>query len=78
MNDHRFDPIAAILGILTIVAGIGVAVRFIGSGSADTNLGAVVAAVALLVGLALIPWGRSTGIATSESDELDPTAASLD
>ena len=61
MHRHPFDPVSAVLGILTITAGLLVALG--GFGDLDSGAPWWLAAAAALAGLAIIPWRRrpSTG-----------------
>jgi drug/metabolite transporter (DMT)-like permease len=51
---HPFDPVSAVLGVLAAVAGILVTV----GADVDTDGPWWLAAAAVLVGLAVIPWRR--------------------
>jgi hypothetical protein len=54
MTRHPFDPVSAVLGVLAIAVGMLVATR--GLDAFDTSGGWWMAAVAIVVGLGLIPW----------------------
>ena len=57
MSRHVFDPVSAVLGVLAVVAGLLVAV-----GQAvdlDINTAWLIAAAAILIGVAIIPWRGS-------------------
>ena len=69
MPRHPFDPVSAVLGVLAIVAGLLVAVGE--AADFDTSGPWWVAAAAVLIGLALIPWRRRTAVAGGSAD-LDP------
>ncbi len=56
MHRHTIDPLSAVLGLIAIGAGVAVA-----SGRADSlAVNAIwwIAIVALLLGIALMPWSR--------------------
>jgi hypothetical protein len=53
---HPFDPVSAALGVLTVGLGGLVATRSLGD--FDVNGGWWLAAAAVVVGLAIIPWRR--------------------
>lgn len=61
MTRHRFDPIAFVLGAIAVAAGIAVAVGAFDAG--DVDYGWWLGAVALAIGIALIPWGRRSNTA---------------
>ena len=55
MHSHRFDPVSAVLGLVSLVAAILV---MVGSTSPfDADVGPWLALVALAFGLVLLPWG---------------------
>ena len=64
MHRHTIDPLSAVLGLLAVAGGVIVA-----GGRADPLAGNAVwwiAIVALLLGVALVPWPRSTHGRTAE------------
>jgi hypothetical protein len=57
VSRHPFDPLSAVLGVITVVAGL-----FVSVGAAidlDVNWAWLITAAAILIGLAIIPWQRS-------------------
>ena len=58
MNNHRFDPTSAVLGVIAVIAGLFVALGRPGDTLSDSSLGVWLAVAALGLGLALVPWGR--------------------
>ena len=75
MNAHRFDPVSAALGV--VATGAGAAVIVGASDAIDSTASGVwIAAIALAIGVVLLPWGRRArtaedGRARDESDLVD-------
>lgn len=61
MTPHRFDPISAVLGLAAGTGGVVVAL-----GAANVvdshGSGAIIAGLAIVAGLLLIPWGRTNPV----------------
>jgi len=72
MIRHSFDPVSAVLGVLAGVFAVLVMVGSLGVMS-DDSVG-IVALVALLIGIALIPWGlrQPPGTGAVSPDGGDP------
>jgi hypothetical protein len=78
MHSHRFDPVSAVLGLVSLVAAILV---MVGSATPfDADVGPWLALVALAFGLVLLPWGiragRTTERPTRSAEAIDPVGAS--
>lgn len=77
MHSHRFDPVSAVLGLVSLVAAILV---MVGSATPfDADVGPWLALVALAFGLVLLPWGLRAGQTADHPrghDAIDPASAS--
>ena len=72
MQRHPFDPVSALLGVLAVVAGLLVALGE--AADLETSGPWWLAAAAVLVGLALIPWRRrpaDIGVAATDTAVTD-------
>jgi membrane protease YdiL (CAAX protease family) len=63
---HLLDPVSAALGVLAVAFGVLVATRSLGD--ADIDAGWWIAAAALVVALAIVPW---TAFRPSAGDQLE-------
>jgi hypothetical protein len=63
---HALDPVSAALGVLAVAFGALVATRSLGD--SDVDAGWWIAAAALVVALAIVPWGA---FRPSAGDELE-------
>ena len=76
MSTHRFDPVSALLAVIAIAGGLTV-VLGVAAPTTHIDRGVWVAVVALLAGLALVPWGRRqhrTDASTGTGVETGPDA----
>ena len=76
MTAHRFDLIAAALGVVAIAVGLLVATASIDNIDADAGWWFAVAA--LVLGIALVPWTRRRPAAADEHDAVDVEPATSD
>ncbi len=74
MNTHRFDPVSAVLGVAAAGAGV-VVIAGASEAVESTASGVWIAAIALAIGLVLIPWGRRD---RSEERQNDSDLVDLD
>ena len=72
MTLHRFDLIAAVLGVIAVTAGLLVATDSIDRVDADAGWWFAVAA--LVLGIAMVPWSRRRGDAPVEVSESELSA----
>jgi hypothetical protein len=63
---HPFDPLSVIVGLALI--GLGILVATFGLGELDDEAVAWFAVIALLIGVALIPWRRRQSTADALPD----------
>lgn len=63
MPRHRFDPFAAVLGLILI--GLAIAVALFELDRIEDNLVVVVAGAAVLLALLVIPWRRDESDASA-------------
>lgn len=63
MARHPFDPVSAVLGIITVVGGLLVALGE--AADVDTTGSWWLIAAAVLVGLVIIPWRRRAAFSPS-------------
>ncbi|HEY3483862.1 MAG TPA: hypothetical protein VGK49_00705 [Ilumatobacteraceae bacterium] len=75
MNRHRFDLIAAALGVVAIAVGLLVATASVDNIDADAGWWFAVAA--LVLGIALVPWSRR-GPASADIDEVPDDIDDID
>jgi hypothetical protein len=71
MHSHPFDPVSAVLAFIALVAGVLVI-----AGSTrpfEAEVGPWLAAIALVIGVFLLPWSVSRGHAPRPPDD-DPDA----
>ena len=68
MPRHRFDPFAAVLGLVLI--GLAVAVASFELDGIEDNVVLVVAGAAVLVALLIIPWRRDAPDAPDTSGRI--------
>ncbi len=69
MRRHPVDPVSAVLGLVAIAVGVAV----MAGSSFDLAPGWIVAVVALMAGVALVPWEAMRGRGAGAGDD-DPAA----
>ncbi len=77
MRPHRFDPVSAVLGVAATGGGVLV---IVGADHAveSTALGGWVAAIAIAVGVVVLPWGRRIRDTGNDAGPLESDLVDLD